>query len=60
MPSYEYRCADCNESKTQTVGITDKTPSNPDCPTCKQPMTRQWGVAAVQFKGSGFASTDKR
>lgn len=42
MPTYEYRCLDCNKEFTVVATITehDKTPS-PACPNCNSKNVHQ-------------------
>ena len=58
MPTYDYACPKCDDKRTVTLSIKD-TEVKQVC-KCGEQMARRYGVAAVQFKGSGFASTDKR
>ena len=53
MPSYDYKCCDCNKEFTIRKSMND--PSTPSCPTCESVnVNRIWG--GIQFKGSGKAS----
>ncbi len=56
MPLYEYRCKQCGHQfeKIQTFSAPDET----ECPVCKGELERLISAPAVQFKGSGFYSTD--
>jgi len=60
MPTYEYRCSFCNESKSITISLKQDAPENQACESCTGTMVRQFGLAAVTFKGTGWASTDKK
>lgn len=60
MPTYDYRCGNCNHEfelfQSMTAGVLKK------CPECqKLSLKRLIGSgAAVLFKGSGFYTTDYR
>lgn len=56
MPLYEYRCKACGHrfEKIQTFSAPDEK----ECPVCKGEVERLISAPAVQFKGSGFYSTD--
>lgn len=58
MPKYEYNCVTCETSVEITRSFND--PENvPPCPKCGYNMSKVWNNVGVQFKGSGFYSTDK-
>jgi putative FmdB family regulatory protein len=54
MPTYDYKCGVCSISIEFERGFGEDR--EPLC--CNQTMTRQWGSFGIQFKGSGFYSTD--
>ncbi len=56
MPLYEYRCKACGHrfEKIQSFSAPDEK----ECPVCKGEVERLISAPAVQFKGSGFYSTD--
>ena len=57
MPLYEYQCKKCGhrfERILQSFSSADVT----ECPVCKGEVERLLSAPAVQFKGSGFYSTD--
>jgi len=56
MPLYEYVCK-CGEQKSTMHSITEDPKIT--CPKCKGSMTRSFGNLSVNFKGSGFYSTEK-
>ena len=60
MPTYEYKCANCNHMMEAFQSIT----ANPlkKCPECgKMKLQRLLGTGAgLIFKGSGFYETDYR
>lgn len=57
MPSYEYRCPD-QHITTINRGITEDE-KIPACKECGKPTARIHGVAAITFKGTGWAHKDK-
>ncbi len=60
MPTYEYRCENCNHEFEQFQSITAKPLRK--CPECgKNKLARLIGTGAgIIFKGSGFYETDYR
>jgi putative FmdB family regulatory protein len=54
MPKYDYKCDNCSITVEFERKIEEEI--QPSC--CNKPMTRQWSPVGVQFKGSGFYSTD--
>lgn len=60
MPTYEYRCKNCEHEFELFQGMSD--PLKRKCPKCgKNALERLIGTgAAVLFKGSGFYETDYR
>ncbi len=56
MPLYEYRCKACGHrfEKIQTFSAPDWK----ECPVCKGEVERLISAPSIQFKGSGFYSTD--
>lgn len=57
MAVYEFKCAGCAVTASIATAITSAV-TNPICIACQQPMTRDYSFGAVQFKGSGFYSSD--
>lgn len=59
MPLYQYKCNPCdllieiNKPYSQSESIQN-------CEECGNPMVKKFGRVGVQFRGSGFYSTDKR
>jgi putative FmdB family regulatory protein len=51
MPVYEYSCCDKMQIVVRSMDEKEKAPK---CETCKRVMKRQFGVAAVTFKGNGW------
>jgi putative FmdB family regulatory protein len=60
MPTYEYRCKNCDYQFEKMQGITAKALRK--CPKCgKSSLKRLIGTGAgIIFKGSGFYETDYR
>ena len=56
MPLYEYQCKKCGHrfEKIQSYSAPDVK----ECPVCQGEVERLLSAPAVQFKGSGFYSTD--
>ena len=56
MPLYEYRCKACGHrfEKIQTYSAPDAK----ECPVCHGEVERLISAPSIQFKGSGFYSTD--
>ena len=53
MPTYSYKCSKCDESASETLSIQEVA-ITPSCSKCDIPMNRVFGVASIQFKGSGW------
>jgi putative FmdB family regulatory protein len=60
MPTYEYKCENCDYQFEKMQGITAKAIRK--CPKCGKPaLKRLIGTGAgIIFKGSGFYATDYR
>lgn len=57
MPTYEYRCLECEKTFDQFQKMTD--PPVAECPYCGGGVKRLIGSGAgIIFKGSGFYCTD--
>jgi len=57
MPTYEYKCTECNHSFEVFQKMNDEVLS--ECPKCKGKVKRLIGAGAGPiFKGSGFYQTD--
>lgn len=58
MPTYSYKCKDCEEvfDAFHSMSCTDSQ----HCPTCKGVGKKLMSASSVIFKGSGFYSTDYR
>ncbi len=59
MPTYSYRCANCDYAFDQYQAFTDE--SLTVCPNCGEPQLRKvFNNIGVTFNGSGFYRTDSR
>nr|WP_125776192.1 FmdB family zinc ribbon protein [Antribacter gilvus] len=58
MPTYAYRCADCDHAFDIHQAFTDD--SLTECPECGGQLRKVFGTVGVTFKGSGFYRTDSR
>ena len=59
MPTYDYKCLECNVQFEKFQGIN--TPPLEECPKCSGKVKRLIGAGAgLIFKGSGFYITDYR
>ena len=58
MPTYEYRCLDCQHQYEKREGFD--APALQACPTCGGTARRVLQATPVLFKGSGFYVTDSR
>lgn len=59
MPTYQYRCKDCNADLEVVQKFTDD--SLTECPSCDGGRLRKvFNAVGVVFKGSGFYRTDSR
>jgi len=56
MPLYSYRCGDCSTTFDVVHGFDDDAPA---C-ECGGAVTRVFAPVGVEFKGSGFYSTEGR
>lgn len=57
MPTYDYKCINCNYTFEYFQKITDELLT--ECPQCKGPLKRLIGIGAAPiFKGTGFYQTD--
>ena len=58
VPIYEFRCKQCGHRFERMQKFTDPHPT--ECPDCgaKDAIEALLSAPAVQFKGSGFYSTD--
>jgi putative FmdB family regulatory protein len=56
MPLYEYQCQECGE-KMEAIQRFDDPPYT-ICASCGGVLKKLFSSPAIQFKGSGFYSTD--
>lgn len=57
MPTYDYKCLNCNEKFEVFQKITDEPADK--CPKCGGKVKRLIGAGAAPiFKGNGFYQTD--
>ncbi len=56
MPLYEYVCEDCKR-KTEVLQHLRERPLK-ICPHCGGKLKKAFSAPAIQFKGSGFYTTD--
>jgi putative FmdB family regulatory protein len=54
MPTYEYKCPLCQDSKVVTRSIHDNDPGY-QCANCKVTMHQVLGGVSLSFKGGGWA-----
>lgn len=58
MPTYEYRCTECDHTFEAVQAFTDD--SIEVCPSCGGRVRKLFGNVGIVFKGSGFYKTDSR
>ena len=58
MPTYEYRCKDCQHEFDAVQSFTDDALT--ECPACGGVLKKVFGSVGITFKGSGFYKTDSR
>jgi putative FmdB family regulatory protein len=56
LPTYEYRCADCNHQFERFQKMSDDPVT--ECEKCGGAVQRILFPVAIHFKGSGFYTTD--
>lgn len=57
MPVYDYKCQECDVTRTITISIKHED-FVMKC-DCGREMVKVFGVGAVSFRGSGFYTNDK-
>lgn len=57
MPNYEYDCMPCGQRYIKTRSILEEDPGY-TCEICNKTLVRVYSNFGVQFKGTGFYSTD--
>ena len=58
MPTYQYRCRDCQADLEIFQKFSD--PTLTVCPECDGNLRKVFNSVGVVFKGSGFYATDSR
>ncbi|NLB46231.1 MAG: FmdB family transcriptional regulator [Microbacteriaceae bacterium] len=58
MPTYAYRCADCDHAFDIYQQFSDDALT--ECPECSGTLRKVFGSIGVTFNGSGFYRTDSR
>jgi putative FmdB family regulatory protein len=58
MPTYSYRCTECDHAFDIQQAFTDD--SLTECPTCSGRLRKLFSAVGVTFNGSGFYRTDSR
>ena len=58
MPTYSYRCTECDTAFDIQQAFTDDALT--ECPTCSGRLRKVYNSIGVTFNGSGFYRTDSR
>jgi len=58
LPTYSYRCTECENAFDIQQSFTDDTLT--DCPVCGGKLRKVFSPVGVTFNGSGFYRTDSR
>lgn len=58
MPTYSYRCTECDTAFDIQQAFTDNTLT--ECPTCSGKLRKVFSSIGVTFNGSGFYRNDSR
>ena len=58
MPTYQYRCQDCDVLHEVFQSFTDDALTI--CPSCNGALRKLYNSVGVVFKGTGFYRTDSR
>ena len=58
MPTYSYRCTECDTAFDIHQAFTDNTLTQ--CPTCAGKLRKVFSSIGVTFNGSGFYRNDSR
>lgn len=58
MPTYQYRCKECDHEFEVVQSFSDDPLES--CPECQGRLKKVYGNVGISFKGSGFYKTDSR
>jgi putative FmdB family regulatory protein len=58
MPTYQYRCTNCDEDLEAVQSFSDDPLT--ECPTCGGRLRKVFSPVGIVFKGTGFYKTDSR
>ena len=58
MPTYSYRCTECDNAFDIHQEFTDSTLT--ECPVCGGKLRKVFSAVGVTFNGSGFYRNDSR
>jgi putative FmdB family regulatory protein len=58
MPTYEYRCTNCDEDLEVVQSFSDDPLT--ECPACGGRLRKVFSPVGIVFKGTGFYKTDSR
>jgi putative FmdB family regulatory protein len=58
LPTYQYRCTECDHAFEQFQSFTDDALTV--CPACGGKLRKVYNAVGVVFKGSGFYRNDSR
>jgi len=58
VPTYSYRCTECDNAFDIQQAFTDDTLT--ECPVCGGKLRKVFSPVGVTFNGSGFYRTDSR
>jgi len=58
VPTYSYRCTECDNAFDIQQSFTDSTLT--ECPVCGGKLRKVFSPVGVTFNGSGFYRTDSR
>jgi putative FmdB family regulatory protein len=58
MPTYQYRCTNCDEDLEVVQSFSDDPLT--ECPKCGGRLRKVFSPVGIVFKGTGFYKTDSR